>query len=96
MQLQVPLVLFCQVQHLQREIRGLHLQVGIDEAGEWLGKTDSDRRQEGYDKVEFEVKDLEVFIEQFAHFYILFWNSLKNEKTHTRIGEDRNKRDTSD
>lgn len=40
----------------------------------------------GYDKVEFEVKDLEVFIEQFAHFYILFWNSLKKEKTDSRIG----------
>ncbi len=36
--------------------------------------------EEGYDKVEFEVKDLEVFIQQFAHFYILFLNSLKKGK----------------
>lgn len=34
----------------------------------------------GYEKVEFEVKDMEIFIQQFAHFHILFWNSLKNGK----------------
>lgn len=41
----------------------------------------------GYEKVEFDVKDMEVFIQQFAHFYILFWNSLKKEyQTYLTIG----------
>lgn len=42
----------------------------------------------GFDKVEFEVKDLEVFIQHFAH---PIWSSLKQGKTdvkwNTRFGE---------
>lgn len=42
----------------------------------------------GYEKVEFDVKDMEVFIQQFAHFYILFWNSLKKEyQTYLTVGQ---------
>lgn len=48
---------------------------------------------DGYDKVEFVVKDWEVFIQQFAHFYILFWNSLKREKQTWGLEKKRDKSD---
>lgn len=49
----------------------------------------------GYEKVEFDVKDMEVFIQQFAHFYILFWNSLKKEnQTYLTIGQKNQEKKT--
>lgn len=36
------------------------------------GENGQGREVRGSDKVEFEVKDLEVFIQHFAHFDILF------------------------